>query len=497
MGARHDLSKAIEYDVVVVGAGNAALCAALSARDHDASVLVLEKAAPSDQGGNCPFTGGGFRTVHAGMEDIQTLVSGLTADEASWLTMAPYTADDFRGHLLEVTRGEVDPELMETLIEQSRPTVEWMRDKGIEWQVPERIRSGTAGAPSKVPNSVGVNASGSGPGLVKMLTAAAARNGIDILYQTEMLSLAQDASGRVSGLTVKDSDGVHEIGAGAVVLACGGFEANAEMRAEHLGKWWERARARGSRHNTGDGHRAALAVGAAPGGQWSGCHATPIDVGAPETGDLKLTRSMVRRSYPLGISVNLAGRRFVDEGEGFPEQTFVRVGRAVLDQEQGTAFQIFDSKGLAVVDPVYGSSTPTEAGSVRELASKIGIDPDALETTVDAFNEEALDGRYSTDRLDGRTTTTLDPPKSNWAIKMESPPFTAFEVTGGITYTYGGLKINRQGQVLNAEDTPIAGLSAAGEIVGGIFYHHSLRGAGLMHGAVFGRLAGAGAARGS
>ena len=214
MGARHDLSKAIEYDVVVVGAGNAALCAALSARDHDASVLVLEKAAPSDQGGNCPFTGGGFRTVHAGMEDIQTLVSGLTADEASWLTMAPYTADDFRGHLLEVTRGEVDPELIETLIEQSRPTVEWMRDKGVEWQVPERIRSGTAGAPSKVPNSVGVNASGSGPGLVKMLTAAATRNGIDILYQTEMLSLAQDASGRVSGLTVKDSDGVHEIGAG-------------------------------------------------------------------------------------------------------------------------------------------------------------------------------------------------------------------------------------------------------------------------------------------
>ena len=489
------VEKTIDYDVVVVGAGNAALCAALSARDHGASVVVLEKAPPSAQGGNCPFTGGGFRTVHEGIKDVRSLVPGLTEAETASLRMDPYTADDFRSHLLAVTRGEVVPELMETLIAESRPTVEWMHSEGVVWELPERIRTGVR-APSVVPNSVGLSARGSGPGLVKMLTTAARRNGIDILYETEMQRLTQDSDGGISGLVARDSDGDHEIGAGAVVLACGGFEANGEMRAKYLGQGWEKAKVRGSSHNTGDGHRAALAVGAGSAGQWAGCHATPINVDAPDTGDLKLTRSMVRRSYPLGMTINLAGRRFVDEGEGFAEQTFVKVGRLVLEQEQGTAFQIFDSKAMPLVDPVYGSSTPAQADSVRDLALKIGVEADRMVATLDAFNAQAHDGDYTLGRLDGRATSNLEPPKSNWAIKIDAPPFTAFAVTGGITYTYGGLKISRRAEVLDVGGKPIPGLFAAGEIVGGIFYHNSLRGAGLMHGAVFGRLAGTGAARG-
>ena len=481
------------YDVVVVGAGNAALCAALSARDHGATVVVLEKAPPSDQGGNCPYTGGGFRFVHGGIEDLRDLVPDLTDREVARLSMGAYTADDFREHLLTVTRGETDPKLMTVLISGSRPTVEWMHTKGVMWELPSKS-SPIAGAPSVIPSSVGLSAWRSGPGLVQMLTTAARRAGIDILYETKMLRLIRESSGSVRGVVAQDVDGDHEIHCQGVVLACGGFEADPEMRAKHLGAGWERAKVRGSKHNTGDGHRAALEAGAQPGGQWTGCHATPIDFEAPATGDVQVTDRMPRRSYTLGITVNLEGRRLAHEGEGFAEQTFVDMGGLILEQERGIAFQLFDSRAAPLLEARYGVSEPARAGSIQELAHKLGIDPAALAATVDSFNAEAHEGKYDPRHLDGRSTRELDPPKSNWAIRLDAPPFVAFTVTGGITYTYGGLKIDTQARVLNMEDEPIRGLFAAGEIVGGIFCHNSLRAAGLMHGAVFGRIAGAGAA---
>ncbi len=484
------------YDVIVVGAGNAALCAALSARDSGASVVVLEKAPPSSQGGNCPFTGGGFRFVHDGIADLRGLLPDLTDEDAAHLSMSPYTVDDFRGHLLDVTKCEADPVLTETLISESRPTINWMRSKGVRWELPSGRGRPSEGAPSVIPNSVGLSAWRSGPGLVQMLTTAARRNGITILYETKMLRLLQDDAGGVCGVEAQDAEGVHTIGGAGVVLACGGFEANAEMRASYLGEGWERARVRGSRYNTGDGHRAALEVGAKPFGQWTGCHATPIDVGAPLTGSVEVTERMPRRSYPLGIMVNRQGQRFLDEGASFAEQTFVEAGSLILAQERGVAFQIFDTKAMPFLEPRYGLSKPIEAFTARELAGKLGIDADALEGTVDAFNSAAHEGEYSPRELDGKSTSNLAPPKSNWAIKLDAPPFFAFTITGGITYTYGGLKINEHAQVVDTEDTPIPGLFAAGEIVGGIFYHNSLRAAGLMHGAVFGRLAGAKAASG-
>ena len=483
------------YDVVVVGAGNAALCAALSAREQGSTVVVLEKAPQSAQGGNCSYTGGGFRFLHDGIEDIRNLVPELTDGQVANISMGPYTAQDFRQHLTTVTHGDTDPDLMEMLISQSRPTIEWMHSKGVTWELSNRS-SEMSLAPSTVPSSVGLTAWQSGAGLVQMLTTAARRNGIDVLYDTKMVRLLQDSRGGVCGVVIQDVDGVHQIDCGGVVLACGGFEANPEMRVKYLGGAWEKARVRGSKYNTGDGHRAAMEIGAKPSGQWTGCHGTAISVDAPATGLLEATDKMPRRSYPLGITVNLAGRRFIDEGEGFAEQTFVKMGGRILEQERGIAFQIFDSKATSLLEGRYGTSEPVQADTLHELAERLHVKPATFEATVEAFNAEAHDAEYVLREQDGRSTKTLDPPKSNWAIKIDSPPFTAYSVTGGITYTYGGLKITPQAQVLDMEDRPIPGLFAAGEIVGGIFYHDSLRAAGLMHGAVFGKLGGANAAKG-
>ena len=184
------------YDVVVVGAGNTALCAALSAREHGASVVVLEKAPPSDQGGNCPYTGGGFRFVHEGIEDLRSLVPELTDGQVANIIMGPYTAQDFRDHLMAVTHGETDSELMEVIISQSRPTVEWMHSKGVTWELPDRAGQ-IAAAPSTIPSSVGLTAWRSGVGLVQMLTTACRRAGIDVVYETKMLKLLQDSRGGV------------------------------------------------------------------------------------------------------------------------------------------------------------------------------------------------------------------------------------------------------------------------------------------------------------
>ena len=477
------------YDVVVIGAGNAALCAALAATDAGASVVVLEKAPPDAQGGNCPYTGGGFRFVHDGIEDLRQMLPDLTDSEVSRITMAPYSPDDFRNHFSAVTRGDADSDLVETLIAESRSTVEWMHSKGVRWEL-SASSARLEGAPSVIPNSVGLSAWESGPGLVQMLTTASRRAGVTILYETAMTKLLTDDSGAVVGVEARDRDGRHTIGAEGVVLACGGFEANAEMRGEHIGPGWERARVRGSAHNTGDGIRAAIAIGAQTTGQWTGCHATPIDVDAPATGDLQVTDIMPRRSYPLGITVNREGHRFTDEGAGFAEQTFVDMGRAILQQTDGIAYQIFDARAESHLEGRYSSARRVQASTITELASKLNVDPKSLNETVRAFNASANDADYQPRTLDGRALQNVDPPKSNWAIRLDRPSFSAYTVTGGITYTYGGLKIDTNARVLDKDDTPISGLFAAGIIVGGIFVHGSLRAAGLMHGAVYGRIAG-------
>jgi tricarballylate dehydrogenase len=301
-----------------------------------------------------------------------------------------------------------------------------------------------------------------------------------------------DGRGAIRGVTCRGADGFFEVATRSVVLASGGFEANPEWRTRYLGPGWELAHVRGTRHNTGDGIRIALEVGAQPYGNWSGCHAVAWDAGSPPFGDRRVGDMFQKHSYPLGIIVNVRGERFVDEGADFRNYTYAKYGREILRQPQRLAFQIFDQKVVPILREEYRirEVTKGEAGTIEELARQLDIDPRGLARTVADYNTGVAPGEFNPAVLDGKGTRGVVPPKSNWAQTLDTPPFVGYAVTCGITFTFGGLRITPRAEVLDTEDRPIPGLLAAGELVGGLFYENYPGGTGLMAGAAFGRLAG-------
>ena len=256
----------------------------------------------------------------------------------------------------------------------------------------------------------------------------------------------------------------------------------------------DHAKVRGTRYNTGDGLRMALEIGALPHGQWTGCHSTPIDAGAPPHGDRTLTDKTNRLSYPFGVLVDVTGRRFFDEGEDFQLYTYAKLGGLILNQPRGVAFQIFDDKVTGLLEGRYRTGTPLVAGSLAALVEQLPVDRAACLQTLERYNAAVTPGAFDPTVRDGLATTGLALPKSNWAQRLDTPPFTAWPVTGGITFTFGGVSVNEHAQVQSTAWTSIPGLYACGEMVGGLFHGNYPGGTGLMSGAVFGRLAGASAA---
>lgn len=484
------------FDVIVVGAGNAGLCAALAAREAGARVLVLEKAPEELRGGNTYFTGGLFRFAFNGLDDIVELVPDLSASERASVEVGSYPQRAFYEDLMRVTEGLADPQLAETLVTRSFPTMRWLREQGVRWILALGRQAFRVGGKHRFYGNLVVEAVGGGQGLSQMLFAAAERAGVAVRYSTKALRLLTDAMGRVTGVAVRGPEGYQELSAGAVVLACGGFEANAEMRCRYLGPDWELVKVRGTPFNTGDGHRMALEVGAQPYGHWSCAHACAWDYNAPPYGDRKLTDLYQKHSYPYGIVVNVRGQRFLDEGADYRNYTYAKYGRELLKQPGRVAFQIFDQKTVPLLRDEYRIKEVTKATAmtIEELAEALGIDRAGLVETVRAFNAAVQPGEFNPAILDGKGTRGIEPPKSNWALPLDTPPYEGYAVTCGITFTFGGLRINPQAQVLDTEGRPIPGLFAAGEIVGGLFYYNYPGGAGLMAGAVFGRIAGSSAA---
>ena len=488
-----------QYDTIIAGAGNAALTGAIAAREQGARVLVLEKAPEYFRGGNTYFTGGIIRCAYEGIEDIKALVPDMSAEEEASVDVGRYTQDDFYDDLMRVTGGLSDPELAQLLVSQSHPTLVWLREKGVRFVLSFGRQAFKVGDTYRFWGGLVVESVGAGKGLSDQQFQVAEGMGVEIRYQTRAIKLLQDSKGRVSGVRVQSPEGFEEIHASSVVLACGGFEANAEMRTRYLGPGWELAKVRGIPYNTGDGIRIALDIGAQPHGHWSSCHAVAWDLNAPPYGDRTVTELYQKHSYPFGIIVNIDGKRFVDEGADFRNYTYVTYGREILRQPQGVAFQIFDEKTKHLLRDEYRipQVTMATAETIGELADRLDIDREGLVRTVAEFNAAVMDAEYNPTVLDGKRTDGIEPPKSNWALPIDTPPYLGYAVTCGITFTFGGLKINARGQVLDCESVPIPGLYAAGELVGGLFYHNYPGGSGLMAGAVLGRVAGDSAARDS
>lgn len=484
-------------DVLVVGAGNAALCAALSAHEAGAKVLVIERAPVAERGGNTAYTAGAMRVAYDGVEDLLQLVPDLTSEQLERSDFGSYSKEAFYDDIARITEYRADPDLAYLLASESHSTLLWMAANGVRFLPLYGRQAFSQDGHFRFWGGLALEVSGGGQGLVSSLVSTLESKGVHIEYGCRLTTLIADDAG-VHGARVRSGDHTYDIQAPSVVLACGGFQSNAEWRARYLGSNWDLAKVRGTRFNTGDGIRAALDIGAMPWGHWSACHAVAWDKNAPDFGDLAVGDGFQKHSYPFGIVVNTNGERFLDEGADYRNYTYAKYGRLILEQPHQTAWQVFDAKVSHLLRDEYRIRTITRVreDTLERLAVGMGVDVPAFLHTVEQFNASVNEATpFNPNTLDGRGTVGVTPPKSNWANALTDPPFEAYGVTCGITFTFGGLRINSDASVIDLDGKPIPGLFAAGELVGGLFYFNYPGGSGLTSGAVFGRRAGDAAAR--
>jgi tricarballylate dehydrogenase len=485
-------------DIIVIGGGSAAFEAAVAARQAGAArVIMLEKAPEAEYGGNARYSGTGFRFVHAGAAEIRQFVPEIDAALFASMAIPPYGANDFMADLERMTQGRMDRHLAKVLVEESNAAVHWMRQAGIKWE-PLQEHAKVDGK-RYFERGIAIHVAGGGVGQLTQWRAIAQALGIEIRFESPVCAMLGDLR-RVEGVSVSGPEDRYDLAAKAVIACAGGFQANPEMRARYLAGNTDLMKVRGSRHDTGEVLRLMIELGARGAGHWQSGHMSPVDANAPdfETAQHADGRgnTQSRYDYPFGITVNALGLRFFDEGEAQHSYTYAKTGRAVLAQPGGTAYQIYDQRGIQCFRYPHHHATFVEAATIPELAPQIGIEPKVLAHTVEEFNRAVADERpFDPRKPDGRSTRGLAIPKSNWACRIETAPFRAYAVTGGITFTFGGVAIDRNAQVINTIDQPIKGLYASGDIVG-LFFHNYPSFTGQTRNAVFGRLAGQAAARG-
>ena len=485
------MAKNPEIDVLVIGGGTAAFEAAVAARQAGAErVLLLEKAPEDEFGGNARFSHTGFRFVHSGASEMREFLPNL--DEATFqaLNPHPYTTDNFMADLARVTQGRINKELAATLANNSNQALHWMLDLGIKFDLDAQSYAVIDGRYFFEPGR-GLQTTGGGLGQLMQWRDVAQRMGIELRYESKV-SAIQGNHRHIEGVRVAGPQGEYDVLAKTTILCAGGFQASAEMRARYLGANADLMKVRGSKHDTGEVLQMALALGAKSAGHWQGAHASPIDTNFP---DVEVSNNANRYSYMFGITVNSLGTRFFDEGEAEHSYTYAKTGWAVLGQPGAVAYQIFDQKGLPhLIANRYVHGTPIDAPTIAELARKLGLEPAVLQHTVEEFNNAVPAGPpLDPTKPDGRATVGVQPRKSNWAMKIDQPPFRAYAVTCGITFTFGGVEIDTHGQVLNTGGQPIRGLFASGDIMG-LFYHNYPSCSGQTRNLVFGMIAGRSAA---
>ncbi|OFW39773.1 MAG: tricarballylate dehydrogenase [Acidobacteria bacterium RIFCSPLOWO2_12_FULL_67_14] len=452
------------YDVAVIGGGNAGLCAALAAREAGARVIVLERAPRDLRGGNSRHTRN-LRCAHAAPTGVLT---------------GAYAPDEFLADLLRVT-GDTDEPLARLLIEHSASCPEWMARFGVRFQ---RALSGTLHL-----SRTNAFFLGGGKALMNAYYAAAARGGITAVYDAEAVALHLDG-GAFRSASVRIGGRVEEVRARAVVVAAGGFEANIDW----LRRAWCDAAAnfivRGTPYNTGTLLRLLLDAGMQPVADERECHAVAVDARAPRFDGGIVTRL---DSLPFGVVVNAQAERFYDEGEDAWPKRYAIWGRLIAAQPDQIAFSIVDAKVSGTFMPSV--FPPVAAASIRELAVALGLPPARLESTVAAFNRAVRPGTFNREALDDCRTVGLTPEKTHWAQRIDTPPFWGYPLRPGITFTYLGVRVDRRARVCRADGEPSPNIYAAGEIMAGnILRRGYIAGIGMTIGAVFGRIAGEGAA---
>jgi len=454
----------LDYDVAVLGGGNAALCAALTAREAGRSVVVVERAPRHMRGGNSRHTRN-LRCAHGAPTDVLT---------------GAYEDDEFLSDLHRVNGGESDAGLSRLLIERSRDCAGWMAQHGVRFQAALR---GTLHL-----SRTNAFFLGGGKALMNAYYAAAARLGIDVFYDADVVDFDLDG-GAFRGATVFVAGERRVLRARAAVVATGGFESNLEWLKEAWGEAADRFIVRGTPYNTGRPLRLLLDAGAVPIGDPRACHAIAVDARAPRFDGGIVTRL---DCIPLGVVVNRRGERFADEGEDLWPKRYASWGALVAGQPDQEAYCLVDAKAIGRFMPSV--FPPIEAPSIRELASRLDLPADRVVATVEAFNAAVRPGTFDLETLDACRTEGLVPPKSHWAQRLDTPPFWGYPLRPGITFTYLGVTVDGSARVVMG-GTPSPNLFAAGEVMAGnVLRRGYLAGIGMTIGTVFGRLAGAEAA---
>jgi tricarballylate dehydrogenase len=459
-----DLSR--KYDVLVIGGGNAALCAAISARRAGATVLVLEGAPKFYRGGNTRHTRN-MRCAH---------------DAATEILTGPYTEREFWEDLLRVTGGQTDEALARYMIAESKDILTWIVEQGVRWQP---SLGGTL--------SLGRTNSfflGGGRAMLNALYLTAEQLGVEILYDAEVVDLEIE-HGMFLSAALKQGDERVDVTASTLVAAAGGFEANIEWLREYWGEAANNFLIRGTPYNRGSILKMLLDKGVQEVGDPTQCHAVAIDARAPRFDGGIITRL---DCVVFGIVVNKHAVRFYDEGEDIWPKRYAIWGRLVAGQPDQIAYIVFDKSVLTSFMPSL--FPPIEANSITELAGKLDLDPAKLDNTVTEFNAAVRPGTFDHTILDDCRTEGVTPPKTHWARKIETPPYYAYPVRPGITFTYLGTRVNKQARMLLRDGKPSANMFAAGEIMAGnVLGKGYAAGIGMTIGSVFGRIAGREAAR--
>jgi len=444
----------------VVGGGNAALCAAITAAEAGARVLILEGAPKTYRGGNSRHTRN-FRCMHrAPMDPL----------------IGSYGEDEYIHDLMLVTKGKTDESLARLAIRSSEECLPWMKAHGVRFQP---SLSGTL--------SLGrTNAFflGGGKALVNAYYNTAQDLGVTVLYDAQVRHVHRDGD-RISHLEVDIADQPVTVNARAFVLASGGFQADLDWLARAWGPAARNFLIRGTPYNRGVVLRDMLDQGADSVGDPTQCHAVAIDGRAPQYDGGIVTRL---DCVPFSIVVNKHCQRFHDEGEDVWPKRYAIWGRLVAAQPDQVGYALIDAKSIDLFMPSV--FPPVKSDTLEGLAEQMGLDQQALRDTVDAFNAACRPGRFHPTELDGLATEGLPTPKTNWGRPLDTPPFYGYQLRPGVTFTYLGLRVDSHAQVHTAEG-PIRNLWAAGEIMAGsILGQGYLAGFGMTIGTVFGRIAG-------